>query len=79
MENNKDEFLELENVDLEYTQDLSDIDISDVLEVAEEPESADLELELEDFEDDVLEAEGFEDDGLEIEALDDGQDFEQTG
>lgn len=78
MENNKDEFLELENVDLEYTQDLSDIDISDVLEVAEEPESADLELELEDFEDDVLEAEGFEDDGLEIEALDDGQDFEQT-
>lgn len=68
MENNKDEFLELENVDLEYTQDLSDIDISDVLEVAEEPESADLELELEDFEDDVLE----------IEALDDGQDFEQT-
>lgn len=78
MENNKDEFLELENVDLEYTQDLSDIDISDVLEVAEEPESADLELELEDFEDDVLEAEGFEDDGLEIEALDDGQNFEQT-
>lgn len=78
MENNKDEFLELENVDLEYTQDLSDIDISDVLEVAEEPESADLELELEDFEDDVLEAEGFEDDGLEIESLDDGQDFEQT-
>lgn len=78
MENNKDEFLELENIDLEYTQDLSDIDISDVLEVAEEPESADLELELEDFEDDVLEAEGFEDDGLEIEALDDGQDFEQT-
>lgn len=78
MENNKDEFLELENVDLEYTQDLSDIDISDVLEVAEEPESADLELELENFEDDVLEAEGFEDDGLEIEALDDGQDFEQT-
>lgn len=78
MENNKDEFLELENVDLEYTQDLSDIDISDVLEIDEEPESADLELELENFEDDVLEAADFEDDGLEIEALDDGQDFEQT-
>lgn len=66
MKNNEDDFLELEKVNLEYTQDLSDINTDDVLKVSEEEGGSDLELEVENFDIDEIEIEVSDDEQIEL-------------